>query len=382
MVPTLCPPAQQLHRPSCRGPIAGTAASRNIKRILSEDNMQLASLRYLRQLCAHQAKGFATQSRNQLLKAGTSLESLAAEPLKEEPQQHREADLELIRRHNSSLKQIKGQTIGARIFRVDKRFIFLDTGFNKHVKFSRKALLLSQLVSSIDGGMRTSPEDFRVGDVLKFVVEETETPYGDMQLLSERQLAADKSVQVWNTIRQAMRQNESIMGRVLNSVPGGYCIGVAGLVAFCPFSAIAGSTARRIGVLQPFLVLRMEEDRQNIILYDAQKRPPPLRSSSRRDEGIASTQSCKLPACQPCSRAPTASCMSVMKQQPVAGSRLMGGSRFYGAVVALVMVLCQLYACTSTQHANRLRGMSSACHVTIYWLSCRADQQQIPGKIE
>ena len=36
--------------------------------------------------------------------------------------------LQLYRRHNSSLKHLKGQVIGARVFKTDRRFVFLDTG--------------------------------------------------------------------------------------------------------------------------------------------------------------------------------------------------------------------------------------------------------------
>ena len=104
----------------------------------------------------------------------------------------RALSLEILRRHNSSLKQLKGQTIGGCIFRTDERFVFLDTGFNKHVEFARTALQASQLISSRDGGVRTSPEDFRVGDVLKCVVEEVETAYGDVQLSTEREVASDE----------------------------------------------------------------------------------------------------------------------------------------------------------------------------------------------
>lgn len=250
--------------------------------------MRCASLGRLRQLCAQRLEGFTAQGTSQYRAASTV-------PGVPQPQQvaqslsevDRELNLELLRRHNSSITELQGQTIGCTIFRTDKRFVFLDTGYNKHVKFARKALQLSQLVSSRDGGVRTSPDDFRVGDVLKFVVEEVETPYGDMRLSSEREVGSEKFQQVWDIIKKAMRENTPIMGRVLNTVPGGYCVGVAGLVAFCPFSTIAGPTARRIGVLQPFHVLRMEDARQNIVLLDSQKRPPMQRKHGGFDRGTA-----------------------------------------------------------------------------------------------
>ena len=256
--------------------------------------MRCGGLVRLRQLCAPRSEGLAAQKGHQSQAAST-----AAQPLQQQIEpvigpEEREKSLELVRRHNSSLQQLRGHTIGATIFRTDKRYVFLDSGYNKPVKFARKSLQLSQLVSSRDGGVRTSPEDFRVGDVLKFVVEEIETPYGDMRLTAEREVGAERFQRVWDLIKEAMRSNQVVMGRVLNAVPGGYCVGVAGLVAFCPFTSISGPTARRIGVLQPFLVLRMESARQNIVLVDYNRRPPPAWSQAGRFQGNTCNVLCAL----------------------------------------------------------------------------------------
>ena len=162
--------------------------------------------------------------------------------------------LEMYRRHNSSLPNLEGQVIGARVFKTDRRYVWLDPGYNKYVKFARKALHLSQLLSSTEGGLRTSPEDFRIGDVLQFTVQELETPYGDMQLAVERPIEKDKFARVWEELRQAMFANTPVMGRVLNAVNGGFAVGTAGFVCFCPISQMEFLTATKIGILQPFQV--------------------------------------------------------------------------------------------------------------------------------
>jgi hypothetical protein len=180
---------------------------------------------------------------------------------------------QLYRRHNSSLPDLKGQVIGARIFRTDRRFVYLDTGYNKPVKFAKKQLHLSQLLASRDGGLRMSPDDFRVGDVLRFVIEEVETPYGDMQLAVDQPIAGNKIQGVWELLKDAMETNQPVMGRVLNAVNGGYSVGIAGLVAFCPYSSISFATASKIGVLQPFYVYSMTEAKRNVVLQDASQAP-------------------------------------------------------------------------------------------------------------
>ena len=45
-----------------------------------------------------------------------------------------------------------------------------------------------------------------------------------------------------------------VSGRLLNSVPGGYAVGVAGFVGFCPYAACSLAVASRVGLLQPFLI--------------------------------------------------------------------------------------------------------------------------------
>lgn len=144
-------------------------------------------------------------------------------------------------------------------------------------------------MSSSDGGLRTSPDDFRLGDVLQFIIEELETPYGDMQLAVERPVEKDKVAGVWAMVKEAMRTNQPVMGRVLNAVNGGYSVGVAGIVAFCPFSQMSFLTASKVGMLQPFQVTSMNEAKRNIVLQDAsvlrRRRGP--REDLIRDQGAA-----------------------------------------------------------------------------------------------
>lgn len=70
-----------------------------------------------------------------------------------------------------------------------------------------------------------------------------------------------------------------VMGRVLNPVSRGFAIGFGGLVAFCPMSQILVRTAKRVGVLQPFIITTMGEIttargglQPNIVAMDASKR--------------------------------------------------------------------------------------------------------------
>lgn len=87
--------------------------------------------------------------------------------------------------------------------------------------------------------------------MLKFTVEELETPYGDMQLAPERPQERDKFARVWREVRAAMLADEHVMGRVLNAVGGGYSVGVAGIVCFCPISQMDFLTVRAPDQAEP-----------------------------------------------------------------------------------------------------------------------------------
>jgi ribosomal protein S1 len=77
---------------------------------------------------------------------------------------------------------------------------------------------------------------------------------------------------VWEELRAAMQATRPVQGRVLNACTGGYAVGVAGYVAFLPFRAASAAVARRIGVLQPFLVARVNEAQRLVVLADVESR--------------------------------------------------------------------------------------------------------------
>jgi hypothetical protein len=72
---------------------------------------------------------------------------------------------------------------GTQVIRADKKFIYVDPGFKKIVKLSRKVMKLWDVViQSTDPSPRLAPDDFRMGDRLILTIEELEGPFGDMVL--------------------------------------------------------------------------------------------------------------------------------------------------------------------------------------------------------
>jgi len=99
-------------------------------------------------------------------------------------------------------------------------------------------------------------------------LEHEESPEGDM-LVSGQQAAVRKRVRtVWKELQTCMKEGKTVKGRVLNSVSGGFAVGVGGLVCFVPLSGMSSSTARHIGELQDFRVVQMTLSRSNVVLED------------------------------------------------------------------------------------------------------------------
>lgn len=132
----------------------------------------------------------------------------------------------------------------------------------------RSQVQLSSVVETTSGVERTGPNDIHVGDVLHVTLETTETPFGDPAVSIETRKGPHRYVQTLEELQRAYDSGEQIMGRILNSLNGGYAVGVAGLVAFCPFRMCTLQTASHLGVLQPFIINSFRQEPFNMILQD------------------------------------------------------------------------------------------------------------------
>ncbi len=56
------------------------------------------------------------------------------------------------------------------------------------------------------------------------------------------------AARAWHALTRAW--GCQVMGRMLNTITGGYSVGVGGIVAFLPFSSCSLVSAGRIGALQ------------------------------------------------------------------------------------------------------------------------------------
>lgn len=179
--------------------------------------------------------------------------------------------------------------------------------------FRRSQVQVSSVVETTSDAERTGPNDIHVGDVLHVTLETTETPFGDPAVSIDMPKGSDRYEPVLEELKRAHDNAEQVMGRILNTMNGGYAVGVAGLVGFCPFRLCTLQTASRVGVLQPFIVHRFRREPFNMILEDVHahqkmatyNRPPPKAwSSPKVDPAPHSPPPHVTPASQPASSTP------------------------------------------------------------------------------
>jgi ribosomal protein S1 len=210
--------------------------------------------------------------------------------------------LHAFRLHNSSLPYLQGQVVKGRVLSVSKHSVLIDPGYKQPQRFFKEELRDTQVVGE-DGVVRAGVESMRVGDTINFVIEDLETPFGEM-LLNVKKVSYDqKRRYVWEELKKHMQEQRPVMGRILNPVNRGYAVGIGGLVCFCPFSDCSPKAAARVGklvvqymqynyflgcclvgltfgclgqvgVLQPFRIQSMKEEKRNVVVeaLDFQRR--------------------------------------------------------------------------------------------------------------
>jgi len=182
--------------------------------------------------------------------------------------------MEDFRRDNQSLPGLQGQVLKAIVIAVDENQIEIDPGY-KYTQRLFKSELQNVPIYDEDGTRLGIPKEFEVGDIIHVKVDMLETPFNDMQLSLAGQLSEQDQVQaVMDRLQLAQDTDTPVMGRILNTVNRGYAVGIAGVVCFCPVTQCLLETSQRIGVLQPFKVLKMKPGDRSVTVYDAKKSTP------------------------------------------------------------------------------------------------------------
>lgn len=175
-----------------------------------------------------------------------------------------------LRRHNSTLPELKGQTITGEVKSVGLKELIVDLGWKHYQTFLKKEISLSQVYTKEEKKERKRHDEILPGDELHFRIEELQTPYGEMFVSTQKMRADIRRQLVWDELKQAFQDGRLVTGRTLNPCNAGFAIGIAGFVGFCPLRYISSTVQRKIGVLHPFMIARISDDiGRDLIVRDA-----------------------------------------------------------------------------------------------------------------
>jgi len=193
----------------------------------------------------------------------------------------------LFRYHNSSmLDQLsEGHMIKATVVKVDGRKAILDLRNGKFATIGMHELNSDSVLERGRGrgrerererergrGREGNEEDSssgpRPGDTVQVFLESIETPEGDVLVRGQESAVSRRTKAVWQELLERLKDGRPVKGRLLNSLAGGYSVGVAGIVCFLPNRNASKVTAGRIGELSEYRVIQMNASRSNVVLSD------------------------------------------------------------------------------------------------------------------
>lgn len=113
--------------------------------------------------------------------------------------------------------------------------------------------------------LKEAPEA-RVGDALDVYIERLEDRHGEVILSVEKA----RREFVWETLQKACDESTFVDGVIFGKVKGGFAVDLSGVMAFLPGSQVdlrpIKDVRPLVGVSQPFLILKMDKVRNNIVV--------------------------------------------------------------------------------------------------------------------
>ncbi len=108
--------------------------------------------------------------------------------------------------------------------------------------------------------------EVRIGDSIEVFVEKIEGRDGESVLSREKA----RREEVWIELEKSHKKNERVTGIIFGRVKGGFTVDLGGAVAFLPGSQVDIRPVRDVsplmGAPQPFLILKMDRARGNIVV--------------------------------------------------------------------------------------------------------------------
>lgn len=148
----------------------------------------------------------------------------------------------------------EGQVVTGTIIQQEGEEFVIDVGLKSEGRLSIREFM--------EGGELK----VAVGDQVDVYVDKTEDQNGQAVLSREKA----KREEAWEILEKAFAEQQTVQGRILGKVKGGYTVDISTLAAFLPGSQVDVRPIRDISRLQeesqPFEILKMDRRRGNIVV--------------------------------------------------------------------------------------------------------------------
>ncbi len=153
---------------------------------------------------------------------------------------------------NKSLWENK--VVKGRVVAVDSNYVTIDVGLKSE---GRVAVSEFNYVGAVE---------LKAGDEVDVFIDRYEDKSGNIVLSREKALREA----AWDDLEKSFKEGASVTGTMFNRVKGGFMVNLGGVTAFLPGSQVDVRPVKDIsplmGVEQPFLILKMDKVRENIVV--------------------------------------------------------------------------------------------------------------------
>ena len=151
--------------------------------------------------------------------------------------------------------KFEGSVVKGRIVGISGDFALIDVGLKSEGRVPLREF-------SAPG----QPPEVKSGDIVEVFVERMENRDGETALSRDKA----RREEVWIELEKSHTKTERVTGVIFGRVKGGFTVDLGGAVAFLPGSQVDIRPVRDVGPLmgtpQPFLILKMDRARGNIVV--------------------------------------------------------------------------------------------------------------------
>lgn len=148
----------------------------------------------------------------------------------------------------------ENKVVKGKIVAIDDNFVTIDVGLKSEGRIATTEF-------NLNGSVELKP-----GDEIDVFIDRYEDKSGNIVLSREKALREA----AWDDLEKSFKEGAAVTGTMFNRVKGGFMVNLGGVTAFLPGSQVDVRPVKDItplmGVEQPFLILKMDKVRENIVV--------------------------------------------------------------------------------------------------------------------